>query len=45
MVEELPKANVSKRKTKHYTEYFEECPDVDLLIREKFERDISMFGY
>lgn len=45
VVEELPKANVSKRKTKHFMEYFNECPDVDLLVREKFERDISMFGY
>lgn len=43
--EEIPKANVSKEKTKHYTEYFKECPDVDILVRKKFGKDISMFGY
>ena len=43
--EELPKANVSKKKTKHFTEYYNECPDVDLLVRKKFKNDITMFKY
>ena len=43
--EELPKANVSKKKTKHFSDYYAECPNVDSLIRKKFERDIDMFGY
>ena len=43
--EKLPKANVSKKKTKHFMEYFEECPDVNELVKSKFENDIKIFGY
>lgn len=43
--EELPKANVSKKKTKHFSDYYNDCPDVDLLVRKKFKNDIIMFKY
>tara|TARA_B100002019_G_C21270103_1_gene601729 strand:+ start:63 stop:650 length:588 start_codon:yes stop_codon:yes gene_type:complete len=43
--EKLPKANVSKKKTKHFMEYFDECPDVNEFVKSKFENDIKIFGY
>ncbi len=43
--EELPKANVSSKKTKHFSEYFKDCPLVDSLVRERFANDIKMFNY
>lgn len=43
--EKLPKANVSQKKTKHFKEYFKECPSADSLVRERFQNDIKFFGY
>ena len=43
--EQLPFANVSKRKTKHFMEYFDECSDVNNLVKERFKNDIINFGY
>jgi hypothetical protein len=43
--EELPKANVSKRKTKHYTEYYQKCKNANDVIVNRFSKDITNFGY
>lgn len=43
--EKLPKANVSKKKTKYFMEYFDECPDVNELVKTKFKNDIKIYGY
>lgn len=43
--EKLPKANVSKKKTKHFMKYFDECSDVNELVKTKFKNDIKIYGY
>ena len=43
--ESLPKANVSRRKTKPYKEYIDSCSEATEIVNNKFGGDISTFGY
>ena len=43
--EQLPKANVSRRKTKHFSEYIESCDRAKDIVTDNFSGDLVLFGY